>query len=67
MPAGEQGIPVAFGTDAPHIRRWGRPLLYGPGSILDAHTSREGISLTELRASVDAYERLCTRLLEGNS
>ena len=69
---GEPTQVVAFGSDVPHLT----PLvgsaekgavLVGPGSILDAHTSREGISLSELRASVDAYERLCKRLLAGEA
>lgn len=69
---GETTQVVAFGSDVPHLTPLvgaadRGALLVGPGSILDAHTSREGISLVELRASVDAYQRLCTRLLAGDA
>ncbi|MEM7235234.1 MAG: M20/M25/M40 family metallo-hydrolase, partial [Planctomycetota bacterium] len=37
-------VVVSYGTDIPFLLKIGRPLLYGPGSILDAHTSDEKIS-----------------------
>ncbi|HET9531851.1 MAG TPA: M20/M25/M40 family metallo-hydrolase, partial [Blastocatellia bacterium] len=43
---------VAFTTDIPKLTNWGRPLLYGPGSILDAHTSNEKILKRDLAQSV---------------
>jgi acetylornithine deacetylase len=67
---GEATQVAAFGSDVPHLTPLlggvgaeRGALLVGPGSILDAHTSSEGILLAELRASVDTYERLCGRLL----
>lgn len=63
VPAGEAGIPVAFGTDAPHLRRWGKPLLYGPGSILDAHTDHEKVSKRALEEAAARYESLARELL----
>lgn len=63
VPAGETGIPVAFGTDAPHMRRWGKPLLYGPGSILDAHTEHEKVSKRALEEAAARYESLARDLL----
>ncbi len=53
---------VAFTTDIPLLTNWGKPLLFGPGSILDAHTSHERISKSELRAAVDVYASLVMRL-----
>jgi acetylornithine deacetylase len=47
-----------FTTDIPFLDRWGQPLLFGPGSILVAHTDGEFVSLDELEASVDGYVRL---------
>src|SRR6185369_5002641 len=35
---------VAFTTDIPQLGNWGKPLLFGPGSILDAHAAGEKIS-----------------------
>jgi acetylornithine deacetylase len=46
---------VSFTTDIPLLWQWGRPLLFGPGSILDAHTANEKISKRELAASVNVY------------
>ena len=52
-----------FTTDVPLLDRWGAPLLFGPGSFLVAHTDDEHLSLSELHAAVDAYERLARALL----
>ena len=49
---------AAFATDIPELGAWGRPYLFGPGSIHVAHTDDEYIDLDELRAAVDAYERI---------
>ncbi|HEX5732596.1 MAG TPA: M20/M25/M40 family metallo-hydrolase [Blastocatellia bacterium] len=49
---------VAFTTDIPLLANWGKPLLFGPGSILDAHTEHEKISKQELVRAVDAYARM---------
>jgi acetylornithine deacetylase len=47
-----------FTTDVPFLDRWGTPLLFGPGSILVAHTDGEFVTLEELHAAVDGFERL---------
>lgn len=49
---------VAFTTDIPALTNWGKPLLFGPGSILDAHTPGERISKQELARAVDVYRRM---------
>ena len=49
---------MPFTTDVPLLDRWGTPLLFGPGSILVAHTDEEFVTLDELHASVDGFERL---------
>ena len=53
---------VAFTTDIPLLTIWGKPLLFGPGSILDAHTAGEKISKRELTAAVDVYKQMVIRL-----
>jgi acetylornithine deacetylase len=63
VPEGADAITVAFGTDAPHLKRWGQPLLYGPGRILDAHTDHECISKRSFELAVDDYERTARNLL----
>ncbi|MDB4915778.1 MAG: peptidase [Gemmatimonadetes bacterium] len=55
--------PMAYTSDIPLLTRWGTPLLFGPGSIHVAHTTEEFIDVEELRASVDAYERIARTLL----
>jgi acetylornithine deacetylase len=64
VPAGEEPIEVAFGTDAPHLPRWGTPLLYGPGRILDAHTDHERVSKASFERAVADYGRVARALLE---
>jgi acetylornithine deacetylase len=61
--AGFEVAPVAYTTDIPLLGRWGTPLLFGPGSIHVAHTPDEFIDVNELRAAVDAYERIVKSLL----
>jgi acetylornithine deacetylase len=55
---------VAFTTDIPLLTGWGEPLLFGPGSILDAHTPHEKISKRELVEAVDAYAAMAMKLKE---
>ena len=64
VPDGGDGPVVAFGTDAPFLRSWGRPLLYGPGSIRDAHTSHEKLTEASFDQAVADYERVARQLLE---
>ncbi|HWS99636.1 MAG TPA: M20/M25/M40 family metallo-hydrolase [Pyrinomonadaceae bacterium] len=53
---------VRFTTDITYLDDWGRPLLIGPGSILDAHTAHERIAKRELERAVELYVRLVRRL-----
>ncbi|HEU4938276.1 MAG TPA: M20/M25/M40 family metallo-hydrolase [Vicinamibacterales bacterium] len=62
------GFPTAafrFTTDVPFLDRWGTPLLFGPGSILVAHTSDEHLDLAELDRAIDSYERLARECLRS--
>lgn len=62
------GVPSAvfpFTTDVPLLDRWGTPLLYGPGSILVAHTADEHLPIAHLEAAIDGYHRLATACLGG--
>ncbi len=63
VPAGEAGGTVAFGTDAPHLRNWGTPLLYGPGRIEDAHTDHECVSKRSLEEAIATYAKTAADLL----
>lgn len=53
---------VAFTTDLPHLTRWGRPYLLGPGSISEAHTAHERVRKADLERAVDLYCRLVREL-----
>jgi acetylornithine deacetylase len=65
VPEGAESHVVAFNTDVPWLPALGKPLLFGPGSILDAHGANEKISKRDLLAAVGTYERMVTALLEG--
>ena len=54
-----------FTTDVPLLDCWGTPLLFGPGSILVAHTDGEFVTLDELHGAVDGFERLARGCLSG--
>jgi acetylornithine deacetylase len=64
---GLENTVVAFTTDIPQLTNWGKPLLFGPGSILDAHTQGEKISKLELVAAVDTYKQIVLRLKANRS
>lgn len=53
---------VRFTTDVPYLSNWGKPLLIGPGSILDAHTEHERIAKHELERAIDLYVKLAKTL-----
>jgi acetylornithine deacetylase len=61
VPGVEETV-VRFTTDVPYLSNWGKPLLLGPGSILDAHTDHERVSKRELERSVDLYVELANKL-----
>jgi acetylornithine deacetylase len=51
-----------FTTDIPYLSNWGRALLIGPGSILDAHTAGEKVRKSDLLRAVDLYADLVKSL-----
>jgi acetylornithine deacetylase len=60
------GIPTmtaSFTTDIPKLSNWGEPVLFGPGSILVAHTDKEFISKRELLEAVTSYQKIARHLL----
>ena len=62
------GLPAAvfpYTTDIPLLDKWGTPMLFGPGSILVAHTDHEHLALAELDAAVDGYATLLTGCLSS--
>jgi acetylornithine deacetylase len=63
VPDGAESIVVAFNTDVPHLGALGKPMLFGPGSILDAHGANEKIGKQELLDAVETYYNTVAGLL----
>lgn len=57
---------VAFGSDAPQLTNFRRKILYGPGSILVAHTSSEHIRMEDIRQAADDYVKIFETLASGH-
>lgn len=65
VPEGEGAAPVvAFATDGPFLTGFGEKLLFGPGSIRDAHTDHERLDLAALEEAVAVYARTARDLAE---
>ncbi len=54
-----------FTTDIPFLEAWGDPLLFGPGSVLLAHTDHEHVEIDELERAVDGYVRIARALFSA--
>lgn len=57
-------VTVGFGTDVPYLKAIGPCLLMGPGSIHQAHTADEYISVEEMEEAVLLYKKLYDELLK---
>jgi acetylornithine deacetylase len=56
---------VSFGSDAPELGNLGRVLMYGPGSILTAHTENEQITMDELYKGFTDLKEIYFKLKEN--
>ncbi|PVH99357.1 Zn-dependent exopeptidase [Periconia macrospinosa] len=61
---GFETVIVNYGTDIPSLKGSHKRYLYGPGSILVAHSAHEHVDVADLSTAVDGYERLITQVLE---
>jgi acetylornithine deacetylase len=52
-----------YTTDIPFLDAWGRPLLFGPGSIHVAHTADEFVEIAALETAVEGYVAIARQLL----
>lgn len=57
----EKGI-VSYGSDAPELYNLGKRLLYGPGSILVAHTDEERVNISDLEKAVTDLKNIYYKL-----
>jgi acetylornithine deacetylase len=64
---GFQTATFPYTTDIPFLSNWGTPLLYGPGSVLVAHTEHEHVQVADLHRAVDDYARLARWALDNNT
>jgi acetylornithine deacetylase len=58
---GFESITVNYGTDIPNLKptvKGQKRYLYGPGSILVAHSDHEALTEEELEGAVSGYEKL---------
>ena len=62
LPGFETAV-FTFTTDVPLLTAWGTPLLFGPGSVLVAHTDEECVRIGDLQDAVGQYVRLARDLL----
>jgi acetylornithine deacetylase len=63
VPGLDQAI-LPYGTDIPHLKSFGKPLLLGPGSFLVAHTEGEKIEKRQLLEAVKIYKDIVRELLK---
>lgn len=62
VPPGAPECNVGYGSDIAHLRPLGIPLMYGPGSIFQAHTEDEWIEIDDLLAAQQVYRDICVKL-----
>lgn len=62
LPGYEQAV-LPYGTDIPHLVRFGKKLLLGPGSGEVAHTDHDRVEKKQLREAVGIYKKLARELL----
>lgn len=57
---------VSFGTDAPAFTNVKNKILYGPGSILDAHTEKEFVKIKDLHRAVEDVKLIYKKIINEN-
>ncbi|KAM7184359.1 hypothetical protein V8F20_012256 [Naviculisporaceae sp. PSN 640] len=55
---------MSYGTDVPRLEGNHKRYLYGPGSILVAHSDHEHLDIAELDAAVEGYKKLIIEILK---
>ncbi len=65
VPDGMPSTVVAFNTDVPWLTALGKPLLFGPGSIMDAHGPDEKIGKKDLLDAVATYHDTVRKLCQS--
>ncbi|KPM38315.1 hypothetical protein AK830_g8212 [Neonectria ditissima] len=64
---GFETVILNYGTDIPSLKGTHKRYLYGPGSILNAHSAHEYLTVSDLEEAVQGYQRLITHSLKSGS
>ncbi|KAF4949484.1 hypothetical protein FSARC_13468 [Fusarium sarcochroum] len=64
---GFETIVLNYGTDIPSLKGHHKRYLYGPGTILNAHSAHEHLKITELEQAVEGYQVLISHALKSSS
>ncbi|KAH8805890.1 hypothetical protein F5884DRAFT_823466 [Xylogone sp. PMI_703] len=64
---GFETIVLNYGTDIPALKGNHKRYLYGPGSILVAHSDHEHVSISDLEKAVEGYKTLILETLKRKS
>ena len=56
---------INFGTNAPILARAHNRYLYGPGTILVAHSDHEALTIEDMERAVESYQRLILHALKS--
>ncbi|KAF4445589.1 acetylornithine deacetylase [Fusarium austroafricanum] len=62
--SGFETVVLNYGTDIPFLKGNHKRYLYGPGSILDVHSSHEHLKVAELEQAVQGYKTLISQALD---
>jgi acetylornithine deacetylase len=63
--AGFEKMAVNYGTDIPYLKGDHKRYLYGPGSILVAHSDHEHVKVSDLETAVQGYRTLIKHSLKN--
>lgn len=64
---GFETVVVNYGTDIPSLQGSHKKYLYGPGSIMEAHSDHEHLRVSDLDDAVEGYKRLISHALRGSA
>ncbi|KAF5967648.1 acetylornithine deacetylase [Fusarium coicis] len=64
---GFETVVLNYGTDIPRLKVSHKRYLYGPGSILEAHSAHEHLKVSDLEQAVKGYKKLIAHALDQPS
>ncbi|KAF5597186.1 acetylornithine deacetylase [Fusarium pseudoanthophilum] len=64
---GFETVVLNYGTDIPRLKGSHKRYLYGPGSILEAHSAHEHLKVSDLEQAVEGYKKLIAHALDQPS